>query len=87
MAAETLSRDCPQPPEVYHRILESFLGYFSRLPFSSYLNHLSSSYIYRYIRLSLAKLEGRMDLLTALLRLTVFRQPQTAVHSLSLIHI
>lgn len=82
VAAETLSRDCPQPPEVYHRILESFLGYFSRLPFSSYLNHLSSSYIYRYIRLSLAKLEGRMDLLTALLRLTVFRQPQTAVHSI-----
>lgn len=81
-AAETVLGGLGRPPEAYYGALELFLNYFSRLPFSPYLNFVSSSYIYCYILRSLARLDHRQDLLSALLRLAVFRQPQTAVHSL-----
>lgn len=82
LAVDTLLGRESNPPEFYYRVLDLFLTYFSRLPFSSYLNYISSSYIYCYIFRSLGRLQGREDLLSALLRLAVFRQPQTAVHSI-----
>lgn len=82
LTVETLLGRDPDPPEFYYQVLDLFLDYFSRLPFSSYLNYVSSSYIYCYIRRSLGRLYGREDLLSALLKLAVFRQPQTAVHSI-----
>lgn len=82
VSAETLLGGLAEPPELYYKVLELFLDYYSRIPFSTYLNFISSSYIYCYIRRSLNRLSGRQDLTTAILRLTIFRQTQTAVHSL-----
>ncbi len=68
--------------KLYEDIGELFIRFCATRPYSTYMDYISASYNYGYILLSLPHVTGRRKLLGNLLKLTVFRQVQTAMHSM-----
>lgn len=81
VAARRLARASAQARALYQDALCFFLDYFAAMPLSTFSSSLSGQNLFNYLCDDLRHLERR-DHLGALLKLTVFRQPQTATHTL-----
>ena len=82
LIAENLIKNDPQEVEFYNVIQEFFIHFCATRPYSTYMDYISASYNYCYVLTVLPHIRGRQKLLSALLKLTVFRQVQTAMHSI-----
>lgn len=80
-AARYLVRGHEEAGALYQDALCFFLDYFAALPLSMLSNSLSGQSMFNFLCEDLRHLKRR-DHLGALLKLTVFRQPQTATHTL-----
>lgn len=81
VAARRLARANAHAQALYQDALCFFLDYFTALPLSTFSSSLSGQNLFNYLCDDLRHLRRR-DHLEALLKLTVFRQPQTATHTL-----
>ena len=82
LATENLTHSGRLAPDLYGAVQELFIQYFATRPYTALSDYVCASYNYCYILSSLPHRAERRELLQALLKLTMFRQVQTAMHSI-----
>lgn len=82
LSTETLTRGGKYEPALYRTVQSFFIRYFSTRPYTSLADYICASYNYCYILTVLSHQPDRQELLRSLLKLTMFRQVQTAMHSI-----
>lgn len=81
-AIKTITKNKPESQYILKDLLHRLIEYISYLPFGKYLDHVADNVIFHDVCPLLRYLDDEEELLRAVLYLTVFRQIQTAIHSL-----
>lgn len=82
LATETLSRAGVRDEPLYGEVQALFIRYFATRPYTSLADYVCACHNYCYILTALPNLSERKHLIWALIKLTMFRQVQTAMHAL-----
>lgn len=82
LVTETLTQGGRQRAELYDAVQELFIHHFTALPYTVLADYVCASYNYCYILSSLPNQSGRRNLIQSLMKLTMFRQVQTFMHSI-----
>lgn len=82
LAAENVACRGGRDRELYDDIQSLFISYLSSRPYTTFIDYICGSQNYCYILSAMPHTNNRRDLLHSLLRLTMFRQVQTAMHSI-----
>lgn len=82
LATENLTDGGKREPALYDRVQAFFIGYLSTRPYTTFVDYVCASLNYCYILTALPHLPNERDQLQALLQLTMFRQVQTAMHTI-----
>lgn len=80
LAAETLTHGGKAESALYHQVQTFFIEYLATRPYTALVDYICCSYNYCYILTALPHAFTGEELLQALLKLTMFRQVQTAMH-------
>lgn len=80
-----LVEDCPACIESIRRVFAHLLDVYTHFPSHNFMESVADGFIFLYLIPALKYLEEN-EILSALLRLTVYRQPQTLFHSVILGH-
>lgn len=82
LATETLTQGGGREPELYGKVQDLFIQHFATRPYTVLTDYVCASHNYCYILTALPNRSGRRDLIWALMKLTMFRQVQTFMHSI-----
>lgn len=82
LATETLTHGGAQEPGLYAQVQDLFIQHFATRPYTVLTDYVCSSHNYCYILTALPNRSGRRYLIWALMKLTMFRQVQTFMHSI-----
>lgn len=82
LATENLTRHGEKKPALYQTVQEFFARYFTTRPYTTFVDYVCGSYNYCYVLSALPHICDEEILLQTLLKLTMFRQVQTAMHSI-----
>lgn len=82
LATENLTHHGKKEPEFYQAVQELFARYFVTRPYTTFVDYVCGSYNYCFILTALPHIFDEEILLQTLLKLTMFRQVQTAMHSI-----
>ena len=82
LATENLTRHGEKEPALYQAVQELFARYFTTRPYTTFVDYVCGSYNYCYVLSALPHICDEEILLQTLLKLTMFRQVQTAMHSI-----
>ena len=80
-----LSEDCPDCVKGVHLVFHHLLDVYTHFPTNNFMEGVADGFIYLYLIPALPYLD-KDEILSSLLRLTVYRQPQTLFHSVILAH-
>lgn len=82
LAAENVTHSGARERELYDKIHSLFISYLSSRPYTTFIDYICGSQNYCYILSAMPHYRNTEELLCSLLRLTMFRQVQTAMHSI-----